>query len=321
MADQASAILIASGPWDPEPWFDAVRAIDSTRDVFVWPNLPEPDAVRYVMAWHPPLASVQGLPHLRAIFSLGAGVEHIVFNASLPELPDVPTVRVVSADLTRRMTEWVVLQVLLHHRQQLAYLRQQHQRDWQERRQASAAEVRVGVMGLGVLGAAAADALVRLGFQVAGWSRRPKALPGVESFAGPAEREVFLARTDILVCLLPLTPQTQGILSMPLFRALARDGRLPGPVLINAGRGGLQVEGDIIAAMERGVLAGASLDVFDPEPLDPASPLWALDNVVITPHCAAWSNPEALTRLILDQIHGHEAGRPFDHVVDRAMAY
>ncbi|MCP4381671.1 MAG: glyoxylate/hydroxypyruvate reductase A [Hyphomicrobiales bacterium] len=321
MADRAGAILIASGPWDPIPWFDAVRAMDQARDVFVWPNLPEPDAVGYLMAWYPPAAALQGLPRLEAIFSLGAGVEHIVFNDDLPELPDVPTVRVVSSDLTRRMTEWVVLQVLLHHRQQPNYLRQQRDRRWKERRQPAAADVRVGIMGMGVLGAAAAHALVPLGFQVAGWSRRRKTHLGVESFAGPAEREAFLARTDILVCLLPLTRETRGILSMPLFESLARDGRLPGPVLINAGRGGLQIEADIVDALQRSVLAGASLDVFEREPLDSRSPLWALDNVVVTPHCAAWSNPEALTRLILDQILAHEAGRPFDNVIDADAGY
>ncbi|WP_421725303.1 2-hydroxyacid dehydrogenase [Bauldia sp.] len=312
------AILIASGPWDPQPWLDAVRAVEPGREVFVWPNLPEPGAIHYVMAWQPPLAALQGLPHLKAIFSLGAGVEHIVVH---DDLPDVPTCRVVDDDLTRRMTEWVVLQVLIHHRRQLTYLHQQRERVWRERSQPAASEVRVGIMGLGVLGRAAAAAVTALGFQVAGWSRQPKSIDGIETFAGPGERDAFLARTDILVCLLPLTPATRGILAMPLFETLARDGRLQGPVLINAGRGGLQVEADIIDALERDILAGASLDVFETEPLDRDSPLWALDNLVITPHCAAWSNPEALTHLILDQIRAYEAGEPLRHVVDAEAGY
>ena len=160
-------------------------------------------------------------------------------------------------------------------------------------------------MGLGVLGAAAADPLVRLGFQVAGWSRTPKTLPGVTGFAGERDLDAFLARTDILVCLLPLTDETRGILSAELFGKLARDGALGGPVVINAGRGGLQVEADIVEAIDSGVLAGASLDVFETEPLDPASPLWGLDNVVITPHVAAFSDPA-------------DAGRP-DRRPDRRL--
>ena len=160
--------------------------------------------------------------------------------------------------------------------------------------------------------------LVALGFQVAGWSRRQKAVPGVESFHGDTGLDPFLARTDILVALLPLTPETPGVLSMPLFAKLARDGGLGGPVLINAGRGGLQVEADIVRAIGHGVLIGASLDVFETEPLDPASPLWGFENVVVTPHCAGWSDPIELTRQIMEQIAAFEAGRPLRNVVDRA---
>jgi glyoxylate/hydroxypyruvate reductase A len=181
--------------------------------------------------------------------------------------------------------------------------------------------MRVGVMGLGVLGRGAASVLARLGFRVTGWSRKPAALDGVETFAGPAGFDPFLARTDILVCLLPLTPETRGILSMGLFRKLARDGALGGPVVINAGRGGLQVEADIVAAMQEGVLKGASLDVFETEPLDAASPLWGLDNVVITPHVAADSTPAAIVPQILAQIETFEAGGALRNVVDRANFY
>lgn len=318
MADERGAILIASGPWAPEPWAEAVHAIDPHRDVYIWPKLPDPAAIRYVMAWQPPEAALQGLPNLRAILSLGAGVEHIVFHDNLP---DVPIVRVMSPDLTRRMTEWVVLQVLLHHRQQLAYLDLQAARQWKELRQPAASQVRVGIMGLGVLGSAAAEPLVSLGFQVAGWSRRPKTVPGVEGYSGAAGLDDFLARTDILVCLLPLTHETRAILSMKLFETLARDGALNGPVVINGGRGGLQVEGDIVGAIERGVLGGASLDVFATEPLDPGSPLWTLDNVVITPHVAATSDPDELTGLLLDQIAADEAGQPLANVVDPDAKY
>ncbi len=295
-----------------------MNAGDPDRAVFLWPDVPDPSAVAYALAWKPAPGALAGLPNLKAIFSLGAGVDHLIFGG---DLPDVPIVRVVDDDLTGRMTEWVVLQVLIHHRRQPLYDRQQRQRTWRERSQPAAHEVRVGIMGMGVLGQAAAKALAAIGFRVAGWSRRGAPVPGIESFAGGQELDAFLARTDILVCLLPLTAATRGILAMPLFQKLAKGGRAGMPVLINAGRGGLQVEGDIVAALERGILGGASLDVFATEPLDAASPLWGMDNVVITPHAAAASSPAALVPAMLRQIADFEAGMPLANLVDRTAGY
>jgi glyoxylate/hydroxypyruvate reductase A len=297
---------------------ESARARDPDRPLFIWPDLPDPSSIGYVMAWHPPEEALAALPNLAAIFSLGAGVEHIL---SRPNLPDVPVARIVSDDLTDRMVEWVTLQVLLHHRQQRRYDRLQRAHRWRELRQPAASDVRVGVMGMGAIGTKVADMLARLGFQVAGWSRTAKAGTAIESFHGADGFDPFLARTDILVVLLPLTPDTRGLLAMPLFRKLARDGALGGPVLVNAGRGGLQIEADIAAAIREGVLIGASLDVFETEPLDPASALWDLDEVIVTPHCAGWSDPAELTRQIIEQIAAFEAGQPLRNVVDRAAQY
>ncbi len=178
-------------------------------------------------------------------------------------------------DLTRRMTEWIVWRCLDHLRQGPRYRAQQASRQWiDDRDQPAARDVRIGVMGLGVLGQDAIRALRMLGFDVAGWSRSPRVLEGVPTFSGDEGLPAFLARTDILVALLPLTPDTKGLLNGRLFAGLARDGRLGGPVLVNAGRGGLQVEADILAALDAGVLKEASLDVFETEPLPEASPLW-----------------------------------------------
>jgi glyoxylate/hydroxypyruvate reductase A len=314
----ASAILVAATGWEQAAWAAAIRAAEPGRPVFLWPDLPEPAAVGYVLAWNPLAGIFAGLSNLRAIFSLGAGVDHLVFR---DDLPAVPIVRVVSADLTRRMTEWVTLQVLMHHRRQRTYDAQQTERRWHELAQPAASEVRVSIMGMGVLGRDAAEVLVRLGFDVAGWSRRAADVAGVAAFHGKDQLDAFLARTDILVSLLPLTPETRGILSMPLFVKLARDGKLGGPVLINAGRGGLQVGADIVAALDQGVLKGASLDVFEAEPLAPTSPLWSRSDVVITPHCAGWSSPEALVGDILWQIAAFERGEALENVVDRSAGY
>ncbi len=312
-----SGVLVASGHWDPEPWAAPFRA-DPARPVFIWPDRPDPEAVHYVLAWAPPPEAFEGLPNLEAIFSLGAGVDHILGKAALP---DVPVVRIVDPDLTMRMTEWVTLQVLLHHRKQLAYLRQQADHRWHEIDQPVAKDVRVGLMGLGELGQASARVLSALGFEVAGWSRTRKALGALPTYAGGAELTPFLERTDILVVLLPLTPDTRGILNRALFRRLAQGGALGGPVLINGGRGGLQVEADILEALDEGTLIGASLDVFEKEPLSAVSPLWSRPQVVITPHVAATSDASVLAAGIHRAVLDFEAGKPLTNLVDPKRGY
>lgn len=314
------AIAVVVRDWEPRDWAGAMRAANPGRPVLTWPDIPERDAIGYALAWHPPEGALASLPNLKVIFSLGAGVDHLMRDARLP--PRVPIVRVVSPDLTRRMSEWVAWQVLAHHRQATAYRAQQAHSTWRELPQPAASEVRVGIMGMGVIGRDAAEVLVRLGFQVAGWSRtRPVTLPGVQGFIGDSERAAFLARTDILVSLLPLTPETRGILAMPLFRALARDGVLGAPAIINGGRGGSQNEADILAALDDGTLGGASLDVFETEPLPATSRLWRHPRVTITPHAAAWSSPAALVPPMLEQIRAFERGEPLRHLVDRDAGY
>ena len=312
------AVAILSGPWDPAPWAAAVKALAPDRPVSIWPGVTDKASIAYALAWRPPAGALRALPNLGVIFSLGAGVEHLMEQA---DRPAVPVVRVVNDDLTARMTEWVVLQVLMQHRRQRTYDRFQRERLWRELPQPAARDVRVGVMGMGVLGRSAATALARLGFRVAGWSRRGSTVSGVDSYAGPAELGRFLARTDILVSLLPLTPETRGILAMPLFRSLARDGGLGKPIVINAGRGGLQVESDIVQALEMGILGGASLDVFETEPLPPQSPLWGREDVIVTPHAAAFSSPEELVPEMLRQMDSFEAGQPLVNVVDASAGY
>ncbi|MEL6946822.1 MAG: glyoxylate/hydroxypyruvate reductase A [Pseudomonadota bacterium] len=276
------------------------------------------DHVRYAVVWHPEDGFLASLPNLNVIFSLGAGVDHVVRD---PHLPDLPLVRFVDPDLTGRMVEWVVLQVLMHLRRQRVYDRQQRQKHWHEISTPAAHELRVGIMGFGTLGRACAQALLALGFQVNGWARSAKSCEGVKTFAGESARAAFLAETDILVSLLPLTAQTKGILNRTLFESLSRSGPFKAPVLINAGRGGSQVETDIDRALQDGTLFGASLDVFETEPLPENSPLWAHENCIITPHMAAVSNAQALANHVAVQIAKHEAGETMDHLVDRQQGY
>jgi glyoxylate/hydroxypyruvate reductase A len=236
-------------------------------------------------------------------------------------LPEVPLVRVAVPDLTGRMTEYVVLHVLMHHRQELYLRRSQREKVWEPKYQWPARAVSVGIMGLGTLGADAAEVLGRIGFRVAGWSRNPRHLAGVECFHGEGSLDAFLKRTDILVCLLPLTSDTRGILNRSLFERLNRDGPLGAPVLINAGRGGLQNEAEILACLDDGTLGGASLDVFIEEPLPLDSAFWTHPKVLLTPHNAADTDAESISTYIAAQIERFEAGSPLENIVDRHKGY
>lgn len=311
-------ILIAIQGWTPEPWLERFRRLGTGRTIIDAREPFDPAAIRFAAVWKPQPGLLGSLPNLKGIFNLGAGVDALLADTTLP---DRPIFRIVNPDLTKRMTEWVSLQVLYHMRQMPAYLAQQRERLWRPLPQPGAHEVRVGIMGMGVLGRDSAEVLIRLGFQVAGWSRSRQAIPGMDSFAGSDELPAFLARTDILVSLLPLTEDTRGILSRDLLAQLPQNGALGGPFLINAGRGGLQVEADILAALDDGTLLGTGLDVFDPEPLAPTSPLWAHPRVVITPHVSADSTPDGLVASVLADIAAFEAGKILPNQIDRKTGY
>lgn len=313
-----TAILLAMTGMDSAAWAERFKALDPTREVRIWPNIGNPADIAYACAWKPEAGALKGLDNLKVLFSLGAGVDALIGD---PDLPNVPLVRIVDPDMTARMAEFVVLNVLLHHRRMLRAFADQRAHRWLQHDQPAASSVRVGVMGIGQLGQDSAVKLRMMGFQVAGWSRSPRSLPGIETFAGEDGLAPFLARTDILVVLLPLTPATRGILNRNLFAGLAQDGVLGGPVLINAGRGGLQNEADILAALDDGTLASASLDVFVTEPLPQDSPFWDHEKVIVTSHVAADSDPQALARYIHEQMIAFEAGRGLTNVVDRATGY
>jgi glyoxylate/hydroxypyruvate reductase A len=314
-----SAILLAvDGPQAGE-WHDALRAQTKGRELRMWPDaIGDPDDVAYACVWMVPHGLLAKFPNLKAIINLGAGVDHLLAD---PALPPVPVARVAHADLTARVTEYVVLHVLMHHRRQRLYDAQQRERLWRVHDQPAANEVSVGVMGLGVIGSHVSGVLARLGFKVAGWSRSPKTLSGVESFHGEASLEVFLKRSKILVCLLPRTQATEGILNLELFRKLKRDGAAGGAFLINAGRGSLQVDADILTALDEGTLAAATLDVFPHEPLPPESPLWTHPRVTITPHNAGDISPWAFAPHLIAQIDRFERGLPLENAVDRQRGY
>jgi glyoxylate/hydroxypyruvate reductase A len=277
------------------------------------------DSIRYALSWRHPPGALKDLPNLRVILSLGAGVDHLFTD---PALPDRPIARVVDPDLTNRMSEWVVMHALVHLRQLRRYEQQQSERVWADNdQQPKASDIQIGVLGLGVMGKDAVSKLKALGFKVAGWSASPKSLPDVACFSGADGLKLLLTQTDMLVVLLPLTEATRGIINASLLSQLRQGGPLGGPILIKAGRGGLQVEADILAALDSGALKGASLDVFEREPLPKDSRLWSHPAVYVSPHNAAISSPQAIAALVARQIEADERGEPLDHVVDRRRGY
>ncbi|MET0607080.1 MAG: glyoxylate/hydroxypyruvate reductase A [Beijerinckiaceae bacterium] len=312
-------LLVAITGWEPEPWAERFQRLMPDLRVVMLGQPFDPADIRYVASWKHPADSLANLPNLRVLFSLGAGVDHL-FND--PGLPAAPIVRVVDPDLTARMSEYVVLHCLMHLRQQRRYDLQQQRRQWiDDRFQPAAGNLRVGVMGMGELGRDAAQKLAMMGFSVAGWSRSPRRSVHADMFCGNEEIAAFLKRTDVLVVLLPLTPDTRGVINGKLLRGLARDGAFGGPYLINAGRGGLQVERDILESLDDGTLLGATLDVFEKEPLPESSRLWSHPGVTVTPHNAAMSSPDAIGLQVADQIAAYERGEALQNVVDPQRQY
>lgn len=313
------AISSVGDGWSLERWRDRFKAaLPDYKIVAEGIDDYDPRDITNAAVWKPAPGLLARLPELQVIFNLGAGVDALLADATLPS---VPLVRAVNADLTRRMTEYVTLHVLLHHRRLPMLQRAQAAKQWLPKNQWAASAVRVGILGFGTLGRDAAEVLTRIGFQVAGWSRAPRPLAGVDVYAGVAELGAFLGRTDILVALLPLTPETRGILNRGLFSQLARDGVLGAPVLINAGRGGLHVEADILAALDTGCLSAASLDVFETEPLPAVSRLWSHPSVIVTPHNAADSDADAIAVDVAGQIVAYGKGLPLRNIVDRKRGY
>jgi glyoxylate/hydroxypyruvate reductase A len=308
------AILFRSTPAAEARWRPLLSHLMPMHEFRFWPEIGDPAAIDYALVWNPEPGLLASLPNLKLIVGLGAGVDALLRDKTLP--PQVPIVRLVDPYMTDAMSEYVVFQVLRLHRQDLDYLAQQQEHVWQGREQVNASERRVGVLGFGTLGQDAGRKLQALGFDVTGWSRTARPVPGLATFAGEAGFAELLARSDILVCLLPLTPATEGILDAGAFARLP-----PGAGLVNAGRGGHLVEADLIPALDAGQLSAAVLDVFRSEPLPPEHPFWRHPRIVVTPHVAAETHPPTAAPIIRDAIRQFEAGLPLANRVDPSRGY
>jgi len=280
-----------------------------------YPDVGAPEDITHALVWRPPAGLLRSLPSLRAVFNLGAGVDGILSAGDdLP--PDVPVIRLTDAGMAPQMVEWVLHGVLRFHRRFDDYEREQAAGRWTRLGAPSATRTRVGLMGVGVLGGAVARVLVSLGYTVRGWSRRPKDVPGVTGFHGADGLAPFLSETDILVCLLPLTEETRGVLNADTL------GRLPqGAALINAARGTHVADADLLALLDSGHLRGAQLDVFEPEPLPADHPYWTHPKVRLTPHIAAVTMVEPTCDQIADTIRRLDRGEPLPNQVDRTAGY
>lgn len=307
------AFVYKADPVRGRQWAEVFAQAAPEFDFRLWPDVGDPQAVRYMAAWEPPADLGLHFPRLELLFSTGAGVDQFDL-AALP--PALPVVRMVEPGIVQGMVEYVTHAVLHLQRDMPAYRRAQARGRWQPLPVRTAAETRVGVLGLGSLGQAALAVLRVLGFDCAGWSRSQRDLPGVRCHAGAAGLDALLARTQILVCLLPLTDATHGLLNAALFARLPR-----GASLVHVGRGPQLVTADLLTALDAGQLAEAMLDVTDPEPLPAAHPLWAHPQVHITPHIASATQPRTAARAVIDNLRRHARGEPLAGLVERARGY
>ena len=289
-------------------WAAALRATLAEMPLRIWPDRGDPDQIRYALLWKPPSELFDGLHNLEVIFSVGAGIDHLLSCTTLPA--DVPVVRMVEPVLTAGMVEYVIYNVIRFHRRMHEYDVQQRQAQWQVLPQVTAGDVTIGIMGLGILGEAVAAVLTKMNYRVTGWSRSRKSLPGVRSYVGEPELLEFLSDAQILVMLLPLDETTQHILNKGTLAQLPS-----GACVINAGRGGLIHENDLLNALDKGHISGAALDVFETEPLPQAHLFWRHPNVTVTPHAASLTNPVTAVQSVAENIRRHQNGKRLKHTV------
>lgn len=301
---------------NPTPWLKALRRYLPEADVFVWGQDDiDRDDVDYALVWQPEPGLLASFANLKGIFNLGAGVDALLKDTTLPK--GVPLVRLVDPLLSSGMVEYVVHWVLHFHRDMHVYTHQQKNHAWIQHANANTKARRVGILGLGELGQHCAHALLMLGFEnISGWSRSAKKLPGVTSFSGDDGLKAFLAQSEILVSLLPLTAGTRGIVNADFLSQLPKDA-----FFINAGRGPLVNDDDLIAALNSNHIQAAALDVFNTEPLPENHPYWTMDNVFITPHIASLTTPMSASEVIAQALRDLEDGNTPDNLVDLDQGY
>jgi glyoxylate/hydroxypyruvate reductase A len=307
--------MLFSSPDDPaDIWVPELQRNLPELEIRVAPDLGGRADIDYAIVWKPPAGLLASLPNLKVIFSIGAGIDHILADPERPAA--LPIVRMVDPYLRDMMCEYALLGVLYFHRFMPEYQADQHSRRWQRRWPHYTPETTVGVLGLGEIGAKVAESFRQLGFRVRGWSRTAKRLDGIECFHGRTQVATMLSACQYLVCVLPLTVETAGILDAAAFAALPL-----GAVVVSIGRGRHVVEADLLAALDTGHVGGAFLDVYASEPPPPEHRFWRHPRVVMTPHIAGEIVPKSCARVVAANVRRHLAGEPIPHVVDLARGY
>ena len=308
------ALLFSSRLDDPVAWTAALKAAMPGLEIRVSPELGDPAEIETALVWKAPPGELASLPNLRLITNLGAGVDPILADGTIP--PHLPVARLGDEVMARMMAQFVTMCVLRHYRDLARYTRQQGASHWEYVLPRASYDCPVGIMGIGMLGGAAARMLTSIGFPVVGWGRSPRIIEGVETYHGADGLAPFLARTEILVCLLPLTRETRHIVNRDVLSRLPR-----GAKLINCGRGGTVDEAALLEALEDGQISEATLDVFETEPLPAGHPFWTMDQVLVLPHIASIAVPEIAARDVVENIRRLRAGEPLLNIVDRARGY
>jgi len=309
------AILLCTKAAAMHDWRDALLAEDPSLEIRLFPEAGDPADIEAAVCWtQHDMAELRRYPNLKLIVSMGAGVDHLLRPPGPP--PGIPVARLKDTMLTSGMTEFVVLNVLRFHRQDLEYRAQQAERVWNELPAPDTSKRRIGILGLGQLGEASARALLAFGFPVLGWTRSPRQIEGVTCFHGADGLDAMLRQTDILCCLLPLTPETRGVINARTLSLMPR-----GSFVINSARGGHQVADDLLAALDSGHIAGAALDVFEPEPLPKDHTFWGHPRVLVWPHAAAITIPSSAAPQVVENLRRAREGRELMNLVDFSAGY
>lgn len=307
------SIVLVSTARAPEKWASTLKEKNKSLDIQIYPDVQRPEDIEFAISWKHPEGLYQSYPNLKVIASMGAGVNHILKDEHLPE--GVKVTRIVDDQLTKDMSHFVLLQCLAVSRNLFTHLQDQESKTWKVKSYQTPEKTSVGIMGYGVLGQAAGNVLKANGFDVKGYANSSKIVEGVKVY-GAEEQDEFLENTQVLVCLLPVTSETKGVLNLEVFKKLKPDG-----YLVNVARGEHVVEADLISAIDQGVIKGASLDVFQEEPLPESHPFWSHPRIQITPHVASMTDPESVANQLLENYKRMKNGDSLLNEVDVNRGY
>lgn len=306
------ALVIICPNKKPELWRNAIHAIDPDIDIRIWPDYGNPDDIIFALSWQHPSGVFNQFPHLKTISSMGAGVDHIIFDDSIAA--DIAIARVIDENLCSAMSDYLLACLYSIKQHLFRYQHDQQQAQWHPRKPYP--ELHVGVMGLGEIGSFVCQRLQNSGFKVSGWAQSQHQIENVHCFLGEADKNTFLQNLNVLICLLPLTKATTGILNDNLFQSLPQ-----GAHIINVARGDHLVEKDLLNNMTTGQIRSAILDVFQQEPLPSSHPFWNHPQIVVTPHISSLSQPESIAAQIVTNYHHTVENQSLIHHIDRIKGY